>query len=121
MTDLQTVSPKRQLVRHLTFAEGVAALWSLFSGLSVGVVSPFFVLPKVAEVLTAKDWSSTVDLAMNPWLGAFVGSSALCVLAASLFWPMPQQIGRTLLILSLVMSLSCGFFVSWALSGALGA
>jgi hypothetical protein len=57
---------------------------------------------------------------MNPWLGALVGGSALSVLVAALFWPMPHQVGRTLLVLSLVMSLSCGFFVSWSLSGLLG-
>jgi len=116
---VKPVSPRRQLVRHLTFAEGAAALWSLLAGISVGVVSPFFVLPKVAELLTA-DGGAAVGIAMNPWLGAFVGSAALSVLAAALLWPMPQQVGRTLLVLSLVMSLSCGFFVSWSLSGALG-
>ena len=114
-------SPRRQLVRHLTLAEGLAALWSLLAGISVGAVSPLVVLPRVAELLPAGSASTTVALALNPWLGALVGTSALSVLAAALFWPMAQQLGRTLLVLSLVMSLSGGFFVSWALSGALGA
>lgn len=113
-------SPRRQLFRHLTFAEGVSALWSLLAGISVGVVCPFMVLPKVVEVLPADPWTSTLALAMNPWLGAFVGSAGLSVLGVALCWPLPQHVGRTLLILSLVMSLSCGCFVSWAIGGAMG-
>jgi hypothetical protein len=113
-------SPARQLVRHLTFAEGVAALWSLCAAISVGVVSPFILLPKVVEILPIETWTSTLALAMNPWLGAFAGAAGVSVLGVSLFWPMPQQVGRTLLILSLVISLSCGCFVSWAIGGAMG-
>lgn len=114
------VKPRR-LIRSLTLAEAVAAVWSALSALSVGVVVPLVVLPKVAEVVAEGVLvGDHVQRVLNPWLGHFSGAFAGTVLLAALFWPMRQELGRLLLLLSLVMSLSIAFYTSWSLHGVLG-
>ena len=117
MTDPQ---PQRRLP-HLTFAERVAAVWSALASLSVGVVMPLLVLPEVAAALDA---ATVLDdharYALNPWLGHFLGALSGSMLIGALFGPLRQELGRLLLILSLVVALSSGFYTSWALQGLLG-
>jgi hypothetical protein len=111
----------RRLYRHLTFAEGVAAVWSALAAVSVGLVAPLVVVPQVWDALgPGQSLDQHARWALNPWLGHFCGALAGCILLAALFWPLRQELSRLLLILSLVMSLATGFFTSWALQGVFG-
>jgi len=111
----------RRLVRHVTFAEGVAAVWSILSAVSVGVVVPLFVLPEMHEIIPAGAFASAhVQRVLNPWVGHVSGGLSAVILGVALFWPMRQEVARLMLIGSLVSSLSVGFYTSWVLSGVLG-
>lgn len=112
----------RRLVRHLTFAEGVAAVWSLLAAVSVGLVGPLVVVPEIVAALGPDPvLGDHAQRVLNPWLGHFSGALAACVLAAALALPMRQEVARFLLLLSLVMSLAMGFYTSWALNGVFAA
>jgi|GEM_PF-3650757 len=110
----------RRLFRHLTFAEGVAAVWSALSAVSVGLVVPLLVIPKVEELFSPEVLiGDHVGRVLHPWLGHFTGLTCLTMLGLALFWPMRQEVARFLMVLSLVLSLGVGFYTSWALNGVL--
>jgi hypothetical protein len=116
-----TGPPPHRLFTQLTFAERVAALWSALASLSVGVVVPLLLLPEVAASL---DPEALLDdharRALNPWLGHFLGALSGTMLVGALLGPLRQELGRLLLILSLVVALASGFYTSWALQSVVG-
>jgi hypothetical protein len=116
-----SASKLRTLVQYLTFAEGVAAVWSGLAAVSVGLVVPLVLLPEV--VSTMEEGMLLGDharRALNPWLGHTAGGLAATILVGALFLPMRQEVARMLLISSLVLSLAVGFYTSWALQAVLG-
>ena len=112
--------PKRRLYRHLTFAEGVASVWSALASVWVGLVLPLVLAPEVSATLPPDAvLSAHARFALNPWLGHFLGAVSSVTLGWGLFWPLRQELGRFLVVLSLVVALASGLYTSWALQGAL--
>ena len=112
---------RRMLYRHLTFAEGVAAVWAALASVSVGLVLPLGLAPEVAATVDPElILDGHAQNALNPWVGHFFGAVSGSVLLWALFWPLRQELARLLLILSLVVALSSGLYTSWGLQAVLG-